>query len=84
MKKALPWVIGSLLFVFVIVWGAAGILISTNDFEEAQPFLYAGAAVYVALMIALIARALTNRCPHCGKMRRTWGRFCPYCGNELK
>jgi len=60
MKKALPWVIGSLLFVFVIVWGAAWILISTNDFEEAQPFIYAGAAVYVALMIAVIARTLTN------------------------
>ncbi|MBE5883052.1 MAG: zinc-ribbon domain-containing protein [Lachnospiraceae bacterium] len=25
----------------------------------------------------------TTRCPHCGKMNQTIGKYCPYCGKEI-
>jgi len=83
MKKLLPWVIAGATAVFVIVWGTAGILIFENDYEQAQPFLHAGGAACAVLCAALLGKVLTNKCPHCGKIRRTRGKFCPYCGKEI-
>lgn len=38
----------------------------------------------LADMIGLAAVALIfRRCPHCGKILRVYGKFCPQCGKEL-
>ena len=32
---------------------------------------------------ALIYLRFANRCPHCGKIKQSFGPYCPYCGKKI-
>ena len=42
--------------------------------------MFLGFAVMVA---AVIYRNKFFKCPHCGKLRISMGKYCPYCGKEF-
>ncbi len=82
MKKIASWLAAISIFVFVIAWGSIGLKILDNDYifmTEA----YIAYGSLVIFFICLFYLRITNRCSHCGKMKQSFGRYCPYCGKEI-
>ena len=44
---------------------------------------YIGLICIVVCFVCLMYLKFTNRCPHCGKAKQTFGKYCPYCGKEI-
>lgn len=83
MKKVVNWLLGISLLLFVIALGVVGVKILTHNYEL-QVWGYIALACWIVLFACLLYKVLNNRCPACGKLRRSWGKFCPYCGKECK
>ncbi len=83
MKKVINWLLGISLILFVIIWGVIGVKIFTNSFDFTA-WAYAALACWIVLFACILCKVLGNRCPHCGKMRKSWGKFCPCCGKEIE
>ena len=85
MKKAAIWVAVISALAFVIVWAVLGVNIMNNDYEAVTPLTYAGMGCLIVLLVSLVVlRWHSWKCPHCGKIRWTNGRFCAHCGKEFK
>ena len=82
MKKTAVWLAVISAFVFVIAWGVGGVMILNNDYEN-YAWVYVGLISMVIFFCSLIYLK-TIRCPHCGKRNQTSGKYCPYCGKEIK
>ncbi len=77
---------GALAIAFLlilIVWGVIGVKIFTNDYDF-QIWAYIAAGCWAVMLACLIYRVVTNRCPHCGKIRWSRGKFCSWCGREIE
>ena len=82
MKKIAKWLAVISIAVFVIDWGVMGLKLLDNDYlitTEANIGLISLAVFWVCIMYV----KLTNRCPHCGKTKLSFGKYCPYCGKEI-
>jgi len=44
---------------------------------------YTGAISLAVFFVCLFYVKITNRCPHCGKIRQSFGAYCPYCGKQI-
>ena len=83
MKKIAIWLAAISIVAFVIAWGIVGLKILDNnyDFLTEAYIGYGSLAVFFASFICV---RIANRCSHCGKMKQTFGKFCLYCGKEIK
>lgn len=61
--------------MFVIDWSAVGLRLLIGA--------YIGLVSLVLFLICAIYLKLTTRCPHCGKVKQTFGEYCPYCGKKF-
>lgn len=82
MKKIAKWLAAISIVVFVIAWGIGGLMIYNNDFES-NAWAYVGMVSLVIFGCSLTCLK-TTRCPHCGRRNQTGGKYCPYCGKEMK
>ena len=82
MKKIAKWVAAISVIVFIIAWGIMGLKIVDNDYNITVE-AYVGLISLVVLLVSVLYIKITNRCPHCGKAKQTFGKYCPYCGKEL-
>lgn len=82
MKKVATGLAVISMIVFVIAWGIGGLMIFNNEFEN-YAWVYVGLVSIVIFFCSLIYLK-TTRCPHCGKMSQTFGKYCSYCGKEIK
>ncbi len=82
MKKLASWLTFISLFVFAIAWGIGGIMILNHDYER-NAWVYVVAVSLIILLWCLLYLKTSCRCPHCGKMRQSFGKYCPYCGKEI-
>ena len=82
MKKIATWLMVISIIVFVITWGIIGLKIFNNeyDFMTEAYIAYGFLAVF---FVCLIYVRSTYRCPHCGKARILFGKYCSYCGKEI-
>ena len=83
MKKIATWALIIALIIFLIDWGVMGIKLIDNDYNiifEA----YVGFAYWVLIMISIFVRAISDKCPYCGKIRAARGTFCSYCGKKIQ
>ena len=81
MKKIASWLAAISIIVFIIAWGLVGLKILDNDYD----FITEAYIAYGSLTVffpALICLRFANRCPHCGKIKQTVGKYCPYCGEK--
>lgn len=70
------------LAVFAVDWLIVGLKLLNGDYDITL-------GVYVALVCVIVmalyplSRALFSKCPYCGKLLTSSGRYCPHCGREL-
>lgn len=86
MKKATTWIIVVALLVLVIAWGVIGIKLLDENYDfiiEAYICLICCAILYVCLCIKRFVK-FKIVCPHCGKIRWDEGKYCSYCGKEIR
>ena len=81
MKKILKWSLVIIFVVLLIDLGIIGIKIFSHDYDVI-PESYIGYACFLMLAVCGILMLFSTRCPHCGKVQITKGKYCPYCGNE--
>ena len=82
MRKAANWTLGIALTVFTIDWGVMGVKLLDNNYDVTVEACI-GAACFVVIIICCFIRIFTNKCPHCGEPRATWGDYCSYCGKKI-
>ncbi len=70
------------IIVFVFAWSIGGIMIFNNDVAN-YTWVYVGLVAFIIFFCSLICLK-TTRCPHCGKIKQSFGKYCPYCGKEIK
>lgn len=72
MKRITTCVLIIALIIFIIDWGIIGVKLLDGDYDII-PEAYIGAA----------CKAFASKCPHCGKMIQSNGKYCPHCGKEI-
>ena len=82
MKKIATWLIVISMVVFLTAWGVVGLKIFDNNYEFITE-AYISYGALAVFWICLVYVRWTCRCPHCGKTRILFGKYCPYCGKEI-
>ncbi len=84
MKKILPWVFIVSLIALLIDWGIVGLKIMDGEYDFTALVYVALALVVVMFGCLIFFRFSKSKCPHCGKAIWTTGKYCSYCGKEIK
>lgn len=82
MKKIATWLAVISILVFVIAWGFGGLVIYNGEYEN-NAWVYVGLVSLVIFFCSLICLK-TTRCPYCRKMNQSFGKYCAYCGKQIK
>lgn len=82
MKKIAAWLAAVSVIVFVIDWTVIGLKI-LDGHSDITIGAYIGLISIVIFLVCILSIKGTNRCPHCGKVRQSFGKYCPYCGKEI-
>ncbi len=82
MRKAIPWIQGIALLVLLVDWLIIGLKIADNQYDFQFGAYLALFCLFVNLACALY-RLFSFKCPNCGKLRWTKGKFCSYCGKQI-
>ena len=83
MKRGSFWLSVISIIVFAIAWGIIGLKILDNDYEFITEAYIAYSSLVLFFVCLIYVRWNTLRCPHCGKLRLTNGKYCSYCGKEI-
>ena len=82
MKKVAKWLAVISIVIFVIAWGIMGLKLLDNNYLITTE-TYIGLFSLVFFFVCILCVKITNRCPHCGKTKQSFGKYCPYCGKEI-
>lgn len=82
MKKIAKWLAVISITIFIMVWGIMGVKILDNNYLIITE-TYIGLISLVVFFASVLYVKLVNRCPHCGKTKQSFGKYCPYCGKEV-
>ena len=81
-KRIAKWISIISITVFVIDWGIMGLKLLDNNYLITAE-AYIGLISLIVCFVCLMYIKITNRCPHCGKTKQSFGKYCPYCGKEI-
>lgn len=83
MKKIATWMTVISISTFVVVWSLIGLKIFDNEYDFVMEayIAYGSLAVF---FVGLIYLKSTQLCPHCGKLKTSFGKYCPHCGKEIR
>ena len=81
-KKIVTWVLIIAFFGFFIDWAVLGIKILNGNYDVIAE-AYIGAVCFVIMLVCLLIKKFSSKCPHCGKISNSGGRFCPHCGKTI-
>jgi DNA-directed RNA polymerase subunit RPC12/RpoP len=85
MKKVATWVIAISAIALVITWAVMGIGVYEMDENTIRTTTYISIPFLVLMLGGVIyIKWGTAKCPYCGKPRLTNGKYCSYCGKEIK
>ena len=76
------WVHIIALFVLVIVSGVMGFKLIDGNYDILLE-AYLALACIIAAFVSSVYKLLRSRCPHCGRVRLSEGKYCSYCGKEI-
>ena len=74
MKRITTCVLIIALIVFIIDWGIIGVKLLDGNYDIITE-AYIGAACFGAMLICAVCKAFTNKCPHCGKLIQSNGKY---------
>ena len=83
MRKFVSWLVVLSIFIFIIDWGILGLKIFNGDYEITL-LAYIGLISIITSLISIIYLKSTNKCKCCGRIIPSYGRYCLYCGKEIK
>ena len=82
MKRIMTWA-GIIAFVvFLLDWMIVGLNLLDGNYHI-TPGVYLALVCLAILFVCSVYRIFSSKCPHCGKLRLTNGKYCPHCGNEI-
>ncbi len=81
MRKTAKWLAVISIVVFVIDWSIIGLKILDNNYLITAEG-YIGLVSFVVFFVCVSYVKLTDRCPDCGRIKLSFGKYCPYCGKE--
>ena len=80
-QKLIDWIRMALVLI-IAASTVALIAVREAGFESAKGVL--GAVLGFSVLVYLILRLVTLKCPHCGrKLKQGVGKTCPYCGKTM-
>ena len=82
MKKAVNWILLAAFVVFCLDWAALGVKLLNGSYDILVE-VSIGAVCWVVIIVCILLRLFSNRCPHCGKPIDPAGNYCPHCGKKL-
>jgi len=82
MKKITTWITVIAFIIFAIDWGIVGLKLLSGDYDITTG-AYIGAACLVVIFACAICKAFNRKCPYCGKLLCSNGKYCPHCGKEI-
>lgn len=82
MKKIAKWLAVISIIVFVLAWSVMGLKLLDNNYLITIE-AYIGLISLIVFLVCVLSVKFTNRCPHCGKTKQSFGKYCPYCGKEI-
>ena len=85
MKKAAAWLVAISAVALAITMAVMGI----GVYEMDENIISAAAYISIPCIVLLLGGLICikwgpAKCPYCGKPRRTNGKYCSYCGREIK
>ena len=83
MKKIMVWLAAISIITFVIDWIIVGLCLLEGNYEITAG-AYIGLICLVVFFVCMLYLRFTNRCKHCQKLIQSYGKYCPYCGKEIK
>ena len=83
MKKIAKWLAVISILAFIIAWGIMGVKLLDNNYNITIE-AYTGLISLVIFVVCVLYVKLTTHCPHCGKTIQSYGKYCTYCGKEIK
>lgn len=82
MRKIATWTVAIAFLVALIDWGMMGVKLLNHDYNITAE-AYVGLGCWVMILVCILCRAFTDRCPHCGKIRAAKGAYCSCCGRKI-
>lgn len=82
MKKYVTWIMLITTIIFIIDWGIMGIKLLDGNYNISLES-YIGAICFIIILVCILYKSFSNKCPYCNKSLLTNGTYCPYCGKKL-
>lgn len=83
MKRFMNWLYAIAIAVFAIDWCYVGVKLLHGEYDVTAGAYVALACVGV-IIVYILYRVVSNKCPHCGKvLYHSRGKFCSCCGKKL-
>ena len=83
MKKVATWVAVIAFIIFVLDWGVIGLKLLDGNYDILGG-AYIGLACLIAIIGCAVYKVFSNKCPYCGKMLHSTGKYCPHCGKSIE
>ncbi|MBQ8555930.1 MAG: hypothetical protein IJ438_08665 [Clostridia bacterium] len=83
MKKVMTWAAVIASIAALLSWGVMGVKIFDGDYETAVEAHIMLVSILI-LLVCAVYKLINSKCPHCGKLRLTSGKYCSHCGKEIE
>ena len=84
MKKVLLGIWIAAIAAFALDWAMVGLDLLQGDYAITGKVYFGLVCVVVMLASGILYKAHSWRCPHCGKVTLSEGKYCPHCGREIE
>lgn len=82
MKKIRTVALVTAFLAFLFDWGVMGLKLYNGNYNITVE-AYIALVCLLIILICAVSKIFTDKCPHCGKIRISNGKYCPYCGKEI-
>ncbi len=82
MKKVRTVALLIAFFSFLVDWGVMGLKLYNGNYNITVE-AYIALVCLLIILICAVSKIFTDKCPHCGKIRISNGKYCPHCGKEI-
>ena len=83
LRKVANWALAIFFVIAIIDWGVMGIKLLDNNYNITVE-AHIGLICYIVIIVCILIRSFTDRCPYYGKIRVTKGSYCSYCGQKIE